>query len=239
MNLFGRKKKEAPPPRLAESIQSLREAQQMLDKREKHLEKQCADARAGAKDKLRAKDKRGAIYLLKRSKMIETQINQIYGKRQNLDVQIMALEGAASNKEIFDVMKSGKVALQSATASTKVEDVENVMADVADAISDADEVNDALAQPIGPLMDEDELENELKAMQGEMDDQQLLDVPAVPISSVRPITTPTAVTTPTTVPTMPSAPTRPVVVTNPTAPKPRLDDKEARELKELEAIMQT
>lgn len=74
--------------------------------------------REQAKDKLRAKDKRGAIHLLKRAKLVETQINQIYGKKANIDVQIMALESAASNKEIFDVMRAGKDALKIATANT-------------------------------------------------------------------------------------------------------------------------
>jgi uncharacterized protein (DUF342 family) len=119
MNLFG-KKKAAPAPRLSDSISMLREAQNTLEKREKHLEKQVVAARDAAKEKLKAKDKRGAIHLLKRSKLLETQINQIYGKKANIDVQIMALESAASNKEIFDVMRQGKDALKAATATTSV-----------------------------------------------------------------------------------------------------------------------
>ena len=117
MNLFG-KKKAAPAPKLSDSINMLREAQNTLEKRERHLEKQVVVAREQAKEKLKAKDKRGAIHLLKRSKLIETQINQIYGKKANIDIQIMALESAASNKEIFEVMKAGKDALKIATAST-------------------------------------------------------------------------------------------------------------------------
>lgn len=100
------KKKAAPAPKLGDSINMLREAQVTLEKREKHLEKQVAAAREAAKEKLKAKDKRGAIHLLKRSKLLETQINQIYGKKANIDIQIMALESAASNKEIFEVRRA-------------------------------------------------------------------------------------------------------------------------------------
>jgi N-acetyl-gamma-glutamylphosphate reductase len=96
--------------------------QNTMEKREKHLEKQVILAREQAKEKLKAKDKRGAIHLLKRSKLLETQINQIYGKKANIDIQIMALESAASNKEIFDVMKAGKDALKLATAHTSDDD---------------------------------------------------------------------------------------------------------------------
>jgi hypothetical protein len=84
-------------------------------------------ARNDAREKLKAKDKRGAIHLLKRSKLIETQINQIYGKKANLDVQIMALESAASNREIFDVMRAGKDALQMATQYTSVHTAAHTM----------------------------------------------------------------------------------------------------------------
>jgi hypothetical protein len=61
-----------------------------MEKREKHLEKQVIQAREQAKEKLKAKDKRGAIHLLKRSKLLETQINQIYGKKANIDIQVRA-----------------------------------------------------------------------------------------------------------------------------------------------------
>ena len=57
MNLFGKKKKA--PPKLNESIQMLRESINMLDKREKHLDKQIQQALEEAKAKAKAKDKRG------------------------------------------------------------------------------------------------------------------------------------------------------------------------------------
>lgn len=117
MNLFG-KKKAAPAPKISDSINMLKDAQLTLEKRERHLEKQVVATRDQAKEKLRAKDKRGAVHLLKRAKLLETQINQIYGKKANIDIQIMALESAASNKEIFDVMRAGKDALKMATAHT-------------------------------------------------------------------------------------------------------------------------
>jgi hypothetical protein len=37
--------------------------------------------------------------------MFEKQVEQIYGKKNNIEMQIMALESAASNKEVLDVMK--------------------------------------------------------------------------------------------------------------------------------------
>ena len=47
----------------------------------------------------------------------------------------MALESAASNKEIFDVMRAGKDALKVATANTDVDKVADVMEDISEVSS--------------------------------------------------------------------------------------------------------
>lgn len=62
MNLFG-KKKEAPVPRIADSIMILRQAQETLQKRQTHLEKQCQIALQEAKARMKAGDKRGMFSL--------------------------------------------------------------------------------------------------------------------------------------------------------------------------------
>jgi hypothetical protein len=56
--LFGRKK-EAPAPKISESIMILRQAQETLQKRQTHLEKQCQIALQEAKARMKAGDKRG------------------------------------------------------------------------------------------------------------------------------------------------------------------------------------
>jgi len=240
MNLFG-KKKAAPAPKLADSIHQLREAQTMLDKREKHLEKQMQQCKSQAREKLLAKDKRGAMFLIKRSKMFENQINQIYGKKGNIDVQIMALEAASSNKEIFSVMKLGKDALKAATAATNVDQVADVMEDINESIQMADEVNEALSQQIGPQLDEDELTKELEEMESELVDQQVLAAPAIPVTAVKstPISTPTTITAP-------AVKEKEVVLAGGSSSsssaavgkvKANLNEKESRELKELEELM--
>lgn len=53
----------------------------------------------------------GALFQLKRKKMYEKQIDQIYGKKSNIEMQIMALESASSNKELLSAMQTGKAAL--------------------------------------------------------------------------------------------------------------------------------
>ena len=232
--------------------------QTMLEKREKHIEKQSVLCREEAKAKLRSKDKRGALFLIKRAKLFDQQISQLYGKRSNLDIQIMALEGAASNSEIFKVMNVGRQALKQATASVDVDVVGDLMEDLNESLQANEEINDALAQQIGPQMDEDELNAELEEMEQEMVDTDLLAVGAMP--------QPTAVqqqqqqrkekesVREEKAASIPSLPPRPLVSAGGGAVAPsstnasgsmggagrkphQLDDKEARELKELEALM--
>merc|ERR1719296_292331 len=110
MNLFGKAKPKAnsgPPVNMQQSIQKLRIASENLDKRATHLEKQIGQCLAIAKQKSAAKDKRGALFQLKRKKMFEKQVEQIEGKKMGLEMQIMAMESAAGNTEVIDAMSSG------------------------------------------------------------------------------------------------------------------------------------
>jgi len=183
MNLFG-KKKQAPAPKLADSIRSLREASDNLQKREDYLQLQMQAALAEAKKKSKAKDKRGALFQLKRKKMYEKQLDQIYGKKTNIEMQIMALESAASNKEVLGAMRGGAVALQRAVIDTNVEKVDDVMDDINEAMALADELGEAMSQSIGPAMDEDELNSELQEMESEMVDEELISAPAIPVKAL-------------------------------------------------------
>jgi len=181
MNLFGKKK--APHPKLSETIQKLREALDTLDKREKHLEKQVQSAITEAKRKSKANDKRGALFQIKRKKLFEKQIDSIYGKKSNIEMQIMALEAAASNKDVVDAIAVGNAALEAAVAATNVDRVEDLMEKVNENIALGDEVSDMVSQPIGPVMDEDVLSKELEEMEKEMADEIAMDAPVVPSRS--------------------------------------------------------
>jgi len=183
MNLFGTKKKK-PAPKLADSIQKLREASDNMDKREKHLVKLMEQALQEAKKKSKAKDKRGALFHLKRKKMYEKQVDQIYGKKSNIETQIMALEAASNNKEVLGAMRVGADALRAAVKDTDVEKVDDVMDTISESMAMADELGEAMSQSIGPALDEEELNAELAEMESEMMDEDLLAAPSVPAKSI-------------------------------------------------------
>jgi len=178
MNLFGKKKKAGPT--LSESIQQLREAMEILEKREVHLNKQMATALSEAKKKSKAKDKRGALFHLKRKKMYEKQVDQIYGKKTNIELQIMTLEAAAGNTEVLSAMRKGADALKRTVKDTDVDKVADVMDDINESMALADELGEAMSQTIGPALDEDELTTELEEMENELVNEDLMAAPVVP-----------------------------------------------------------
>jgi len=269
MNLFGRKKKEAPvaAPSIIESIAGLNDAKVQLEKRQTHLEKQAAAFRQQAKDRLRAKDKRGAMQMIRRSKLMDGEVDKILGQLNNIDTQIFALQGAASTKDVFNKMRVGKDALKHHVLPNDVDNVADVMEDINESIAMADELSGALAQPIGPAMDEDELTNELAEMENDIADEQLgmkdvqkePHIPAIHVTAAA-TTTAAAATAPAArqpvtvtdndINTLPTPSTRQIsaspvpstsssssATTAAAGKKPALSKAEEDELKQLESLM--
>ena len=104
--LFGTSHKQqakAKAPNLNDSIQQLRQAVTQLDKREVHLDKKIQVCLNNAKAKSKRRDKKGALYELKKKKQLENQLQSIQGKKLNLETQIMALEDAHLNQQTLKV----------------------------------------------------------------------------------------------------------------------------------------
>jgi charged multivesicular body protein 4 len=147
MNLFGKPKPKGP--KITDSISQLREAMDTLEKREAHLQKQADEALAKAKLKSKKGDKKGALFELKRKKMFEKQIEGMFGKRVNLETQIMALQSAAANQDVLKAMKTGRDAIQAHISDKVVDEVADVMDQINENVSLIDEMDQALSQPVG------------------------------------------------------------------------------------------
>jgi len=205
MRLFG-KAKAAPKPQ--ETIAKLRETLDMLEKREKFLEKKVEKEILIVRQNA-TKNRRLAIMALKRKKMYENQMEKIAGARMTIETQVMAIEGANVSFEAINTMRLGARTLQHLHQNMTVEDVEDTMADIQEQMDISKEIHDAIAQPLGgELFDDDELEAELAQLGAESLNQQFLDVGD-----------PTATTT-----SLPSAPTQ-------------VPESEDKEFAELEALM--
>jgi charged multivesicular body protein 4 len=162
LNLFNKKKKA---PNLGQSINQLRDSINALDKRESYLQKQAQLALENAKMKSKKGDKRGALYELKRKKMFEHQMEGMYGKRVNLETQIMALQNTVTNKEVMDAMKQSRDAFSAHVSDKIVEEVSEIVDDIEENLGLLNEMDEALSQPVHNIFDETNLDEELEQLE--------------------------------------------------------------------------
>lgn len=182
MNLFGRKAaapKNANPAATADTIRKLREQLDTLEKRELHIEKKIVLQLEDAKKKSAGKDKRGAIFALKRKKMYEAEIEKLQGARMTLETQVMTLESAHVNMETFMALRTGANQMKAIHGQMNVDTVDDIMDDIQEEMATADEIGRAISQPLGSqLYDDEDLEEELREME-ELDLEEKMLQPAV------------------------------------------------------------
>ena len=224
MNLFGRRRSKprgAPASKdPAQTIVSLRGTLDTLEKRQAHLDKQIAKQDAEAKAKMAKKDRRGALFCLKKKKMYEAEIEKLNGARLTLESQIIALEGTVTNADTVAAMKSGATAMKHARADVDADAVGDLMDDIQEEMATADEISAAISAPGGDLLGDDELLDELNELEEHELESQLLDAPPIPVAP------------------LPDAPlSMPAVPTQPPAAPAKQEDADLAALRELEAAM--
>jgi len=174
MSMFNKlfKKKEESKT-TAEAIQDLRQNEDMLLKKQEFLEKkietEIETARKNAKT-----NKRLALTALKRKKRYEKQLQQIDGTLTTIEQQREALEAANINTTVLKGMDSAAKALKNAHKDMNVDQVHDMMDDIAEQQDVAKEISDAISQPtaFASEFDEDELEEELENLQLELEDEE-------------------------------------------------------------------
>ncbi|KAE9416803.1 unnamed protein product [Angiostrongylus costaricensis] len=179
--IFGGKKQEAAPS-TQDAIQKLRETEEMLIKKQDFLEKKIKDEVATAV-KHGTKNKRLALHALGRKKQFEKQLNHIDGVLQTIEFQREALENASTNAEVLQVMGSASKALKAAHNNMDIDQVHDLMEDIAEQQDVANEIAEAISNPVGfdRAVDDEELLRELEQLEQEELDKQLLDVQPTPV----------------------------------------------------------
>lgn len=175
--LFGGKKGEKPQT-TGEAIQNLRETEEMLMKKQDFLEKKIDSEMVTARKNAKT-NKRMALNALKKKKRYEKQLQQIDGTLTTIEQQREALEGANTNTAVLQTMKSAADALKNAHKGMDVDNVHDMMDDIAEQQDVAKEISEAISNPVafGQDFDEDELEAELNEleMEGDMEEQKKLE----------------------------------------------------------------
>jgi len=140
----------------------------LVHRREDHIQKKVDAMVAEAKKKLGAKDKKGALFAMKRKKMYESEIEKIMGSKMTLETQIMSLEASVQNMETFRAMKAGKDAMANVRKNVDVDNVDEMMDDIREEMETANEISEAIGRPVdGDMYDEDELLGELNMLEEE------------------------------------------------------------------------
>lgn len=190
MNWFGSKKKKPAASTTASgssggatdpqtTIVKLREAISTQEKREEHIQRKMDGMVKEAKEKMAKKDKKGAMYALKRKKLYEQELDKIQNVKMTLETQVFNLESASQNANTFQAMKSGTTAMKKIRQDVGIEKVDDMMDDIREEMEMANEISDAIAQPVDPLLaDEDDLLAELEELEAEDVEDELLKQPA-------------------------------------------------------------
>ena len=175
--MFSGKKGEAAPT-TGEAIQKLRETEEMLIKKQNFLEAKVEAETATARKNAKT-NKRLALQALKRKKRYDRQLQQIDGTLTTIESQREALEGANTNTAVLTTMGQAAKAMKKAHADMDVDQVHDMMDDIAEQQDVAREISDAISNPVafGQEFDDDELEAELNDLEAELeeDEQEELD----------------------------------------------------------------
>ncbi|KXJ83607.1 hypothetical protein RP20_CCG003834, partial [Aedes albopictus] len=119
-----------------------------------------------------------ALQALKRKKRYEKQLTQIDGTLSTIEMQREALENANTNTAVLTTMKKASDALKAAHKDMNIDDVHEMMDDIAEQNDIANEISNAVSTAVGfgQDIDDDELEKELEELEQEELDKELLGV---------------------------------------------------------------
>eukprot|EP00386_Alphamonas_edax_P006537 GDKI01021137.1.p1 GENE.GDKI01021137.1~~GDKI01021137.1.p1 ORF type:complete len:237 (-),score=106.10 GDKI01021137.1:404-1114(-) len=195
MKLFFGAKKEVAAPKvdIPSAIKQNKEAIELLEKRQAHIEKRIQKEEADAREKARLKDKRGALMCLKRKQMFNQQMDQLNNQRLALEQQIMTLESAQSQQVAIDALKTGVQAQKVLNQQMNINNIDRLMDDIQEQKDMQQEIEDVFKQHANTEGDEDLL-NELAELEADELEKNILSAGAVP--SLAPATgVPTAMPT--------------------------------------------
>lgn len=185
--IFGKKKKAAPAPNLADTSAGLGGRVDEMDKKIAGLEQELRVY----KDKIKkartpaAKQmvQKRAMEVLKRKKMYENQRDMVAGQQFNIDQASFGIESAKANVQTIAAMKGANQQLkQTLKQDLNVDDVYDLAEDMAELMDDFNEINEALASNYATPddIDEADLDAELELLEDEMFEEEALAEDATP-----------------------------------------------------------
>jgi len=182
-SLFGKSKaKHSQQPTVTEqdrAILQLKQQRDRLNQNRKRIDEQLEREREVAKRLLQNGQKDRALLVLRKKKMLESQLHKSEGILEKVEQLTHDLEYAQVQVDVVNSLKQGNEALKKMNDILKLEDIEKLMDDTREAAEYQNEVSNLLA---GGLTRDDELDitAELDALIAEDTSRDLERLPDVP-----------------------------------------------------------
>ena len=142
-------------------IGNLRDQIELLEKRNRFIEKKKISLVNEVKQKLNGGDKKGALLILNQKKKVESEIEKNQGTQLLLENQLSALECATINKEVITSLMVGNKAIKQINKDLSPEKIDDLMDDIQEETENYKAIQDAMTQPLQQIYDDDELLQEL------------------------------------------------------------------------------
>ncbi|CAI2345176.1 unnamed protein product [Caenorhabditis sp. 36 PRJEB53466] len=163
------KSRKRKAPTAEEAIGNLKDAEDLLVKKQEYFEERIQQEVENAK-KYSKTNKKMALAALRRKKHHELELSRIDGVLTKLEAQRSALENVGIHNEVIDVLGKTNETLKKEHAKMDLDKVNDLMDEIADGLAMSDELSDAISAPIGDVADEDELLQELQELQDNVAD---------------------------------------------------------------------
>lgn len=131
--LFGYSKENDPAQITPEkAIENLQSVEELLNKKQGHLESQIEEQKHKALLFSKQGNKRAAIGALKQKKRYEKILSQLDGTLTTLEIQRESLQNVSTNMEVLSVMRVAAGAMKKAHQNLDIDDVEELNEEIAE-----------------------------------------------------------------------------------------------------------
>lgn len=166
--------------KVIDTLESLTQQEEQLEKRRTFLEKRINDELEKARALTKQQKKDAALIVLKKKKLLESQLQQNDNLIFRIGEQKLTLENQRSTAEAIKSMQMATKASKETMAAMNIDNVEQVLDEINETNDEMRMVQEALGQPTGAMadIDEDELEGEFAALeQEELENDLLVQAP--------------------------------------------------------------
>ena len=147
-------------------IFSLREQIEMIEKRKELFQQKQTQLTLEATNKSKSGDKKGALLLLNKRKLNETEIEKMTSNQLLLEKQLFTLEGATMNKEVIDTLKIGTDAIKNINKDININVIEEIIDDMQESQDISTQIQTLMNEPLQKLYEDEELLADLKELEG-------------------------------------------------------------------------